>query len=129
MYQQLTLLGFTGNDASMRYTPSGTAVANFSLAVNNRYTNAAGEPVDEVTWFRITTWNRMAETAGEYIRKGQFLLIVGALKPPHTWIDDQGQAQASLEVTARTIRFLPGGQRNDKATDGMEIVDDGVAAE
>ncbi len=129
MYQQLTLLGFSGNDATMRYTPSGTAVANFSLAVNNRYTNAAGETVDETTWFRITAWNRMAETAGEYIRKGQFLLIVGEIKPPHTWIDNEGQAQASLEVTARTIRFLPGGQRTNEATDGLEIVDDGVDTE
>lgn len=129
MYQQIVLLGFAGNDATMRYTPSGTAVANFSVAVNNRYTNAAGDQVDEVSWFRITTWNRMAETAGEYIRKGQFLLIVGEIKPPHTWIDDQGQAQASLEVTARTIRYLPSGQYTDKATDGMEIADDGVETE
>lgn len=129
MYQQMMLLGFTGGDATQRYTPDGVPVANFSVAVNNRFTNAAGETVDVVTWFRITTWNRLAETASEYIRKGQFLLIVGELKPPHTWLDNEGQPQASLEVTARTIRFLPGGPRTDEATDGLEIVYDGVDTE
>ena len=51
MYQQITLLGFAGGAATMRYTPNGTAVANFSVAVSNRYTNGAGELVDETTWF------------------------------------------------------------------------------
>ena len=126
MYQQITLLGFAGGDATMRYTPSGTAVANFSVAVNNRYTNAAGELVDETTWFRVTTWERMAETCSEYIHKGQFLLIMGEIKPPHTWLDNEGQAQASLEVTARTVRFLPSSQRAGEPDAEMETVDDVV---
>ena len=129
MYQQITLLGFAGGDATMRYTPSGTAVANFSVAVNSRYTTGAGELVDETTWFRVTTWDRMAETSGEYIKKGQFLLIVGEIKPPHTWIDNEGQAQASLEVTARTLRFLPHSQRTGEEDVAMEAVDDGVVVE
>ena len=129
MYQQITLLGFAGGDATMRYTPDGVPVAHFSVAVNNRYTNAAGELIDEVTWFRVTTWNRSAETCSEYVKKGQFLLIVGEIKPPHTWIDNEGQAQASLEVTARTVRFLPSSQRAAEPDEVMEAVDDGVAVE
>ena len=129
MFHQITLVGYVGNDAEMRYTQDGVPVTNFNVAVNQRYTNAAGEPVEETVWFRITTWRRQAETCSEYVRKGQLVLVVGELKAPHAWIDQEGQAQARLEVTARRVTFLPGGQRTGEPDAVTEADDDGVVAE
>ena len=101
-------------------------MANFSVAVNNRYTNAAGDNVEETIWFRITTWRRQAETCAEYVRKGNPVLVVGELKRPTIWHDKDGQAQATLEVTARSVRFLSSNQRtgeSDAMIDG-EPADD-----
>ena len=113
MYQQITVVGYAGEDPVMRYTQEGVPVANFNVAVNNRYTNAAGDNVEETTWFRITTWRRQAETCAEYVRKGQLVLVVGELKRPTIWHDKDDQAQATLEVNARTVRFLSSNQRTD----------------
>ena len=113
MYQQITLVGYVGNDPEMRYAQEGVPVTNFNVAVNNRYTNAAGDNVEETTWFRITTWRRQAETCAEYVRKGQLVLVVGELKRPTIWHDKDDQAQATLEVNARTVRFLSSNQRTD----------------
>ena len=126
MYQQITLVGYVGNDPEMRYAQEGVPVTNFNVAVNNRYTNAAGDNVEETTWFRITTWRRQAETCAEYVRKGQLVLVVGELKRPTIWHDKDDQAQATLEVTARTVRFLSSNQRTDDpdAMMGGELDDD-----
>lgn len=113
MYQQITVVGYAGEDPVMRYTQEGVPVANFNVAVNNRYTNAAGDNVEETFWFRITTWRRQAEACAEYVRKGQLVLVVGELKQPTIWHDKDDQAQATLEVTARTVRFLSSNQRTD----------------
>ena len=86
-------------------------MANFNVAVNNRYTNAAGDNVEETFWFRITTWRRQAEACAEYVRKGNLVLVVGELKQPTIWHDKDGQAQATLDLTARSVRFLSSNQR------------------
>ena len=111
MYQQITVVGHAGEDPVMRYTQEGVPVTNFNVAVNNRYTNAAGENVAETLWFRITTWHRQAETVSEYVRKGNLVLVVGELKRPTIWHDKEGQAQVTLDLTARSVRFLSSNQR------------------
>ena len=111
MYQQITVVGHVGDEPAMRYTQEGAPVTNFNVAVNNRYTNAAGENIEETIWFRITTWRRQAETCAEYVRKGNLVLVVGELKRPTIWHDKEGQAQATLEITARSVRFLSSNQR------------------
>ena len=129
MFHQITLVGYVGNDAEMRYTKDGMPVANFNVAVNNRWTNAAGASIEETVWFRITTWRRQAEIVSEYVHKGQLVLVVGELKLPHTWVDQEGQAQATLEVTARAVKFLPGNPRAGEPQDVIAADDDSVAAE
>ena len=128
MYNQITVMGFVGVDPDLRYIQDGTPVANFTLAVNNRWTSAAGENMEETLWFRITTWRRQAEAVAEYVRKGQLVLVSGAVKPPFVWTDEAGQAQARLEVTAQLVKFLPGNQRTGESIEETEEVDS-VAAE
>ena len=106
MYQQITLVGNLGRDPEMRYTPSGVAVTSFSVAVNRSWTGQDGQRQDRTTWFRISAWRRLAETCNQYLTKGQRVLVVGELEEPSTWTDREGNTRASLEVTARTVRFM-----------------------
>ena len=106
MYQQITLIANLGRDPEMRYTPSGVAVTSFSVAVNRSWTGQDGQRQDKTTWFRVTAWRGLAETCNQYLTKGQKVLVVGEMEEPNTWTDREGNTRASLEVTARTVRFL-----------------------
>lgn len=105
-YQQITILGNLGNDPDMRYTPSGTPVTSFSLAVNRQYTTADGEKKEKVTWFRVSAWGAQAEACSTYLRKGSKVLVVGEVEEARVYTDRDGQNRASLEVKATTVQFL-----------------------
>ena len=112
MYHTLVLVGNLGRDPEMRYTSSGQAVTNFSVATNREYTASNGEKVKETTWFRISTWGRTAEVCNQYLRKGSRVLVEGRLTPdnttggPRIWTRQDGSPAASFEVTANVVRFL-----------------------
>lgn len=117
MLQKLILIGNLGNDPEMRYMPDGTAVTNFSLATNKRWTNKeTGEPVEQTTWFRISVWGRQAETATEYLEKGRQVYIEGEMKPdpqtggPRTFTRQDGTVGAAYDVRAFNVRYLSGGK-------------------
>ena len=127
MFQKIIFVGNLGRDPEMRYTPSGQAVCNLSVATNRTWSRD-GEQQKETTWFRVTVWGRQAETVQQYLRKGRSVLVEGRLNPdengnPRIWTSNDGQPRASYEVTAQTIRFLGG--RGDEA--GLEA-DDAFAA-
>ena len=106
MYAQLTIIGNVGQDPEMRYTPSGLPVTNFSVAVNRTWTNAAGEKQEQTTWFRVAAWRRQAEICGEYLKKGDRVLIVSEALDVNAWLDKDGAACAQIQLTVQTIRFL-----------------------
>ena len=113
MYQKLMIVGRLGNDPEMRYMPDGTAVTNFSLASNRRWTDGAtGQPRDETTWFRVSVWRRQAEAVNQYLAKGSKVFIEGRLRPdaetggPRLFTRQDGTIGASFEITAETVRFL-----------------------
>ena len=116
MYQQITIVGNLGNDPEMRYTASGVPVTSFNVAVNRFWTNQEGERQDKTTWFRVTAWRKLAETASQYLTKGRQVLVVGEVEDPSTWTDRDGNHRASLEVTALNIKFI--GSRNDTGMGG-----------
>ena len=116
MFQQITLVGNLGRDPEMRYTPSGVPVASFSVATSRRYQAQDGQWQEKTVWFRVTAWRKTAETVSQYLTKGSKVLIIGEVEEPRTWVDKDGNTQASLEVTAQTIRFLSG--RGDNAGGG-----------
>ena len=99
-YQQITLLGNVGSAPEIKYLANGDAVCNFSLAVNKKR-KVDGETVESTTWFRITIFGASGENASQYIEKGAQLLVVGELRF-NAYIDKQGRAQASADVTAQT---------------------------
>lgn len=119
MYQKVIVVGNLGNDPEMRYMPDGSAVTNFSLASNRRYTDRSGQPVDETTWFRVSVWGRQAETANQYLSKGRMVLIEGHLRPdpqtggPRTYTRQDGTVGASFDLTADNVKFLGGRESGD----------------
>ncbi|MFQ5400559.1 MAG: single-stranded DNA-binding protein [Anaerolineae bacterium] len=115
MYQKIIVVGNLGRDPEMRYMPDGTAVTNFSIASNRRWTDrASGEPRDETTWFRISVWGRQAEVANEYLKRGRQVLVEGRLRPdpqsggPRLFTRQDGSVGASFEIVADTVRFIGG---------------------
>ncbi|MFQ6016243.1 MAG: single-stranded DNA-binding protein [Anaerolineae bacterium] len=119
MYQKIVIAGHLGSDPEMRYTPSGTPVTNFSVATNRRWTDAEGQSREETTWFRVITWGRLAETCNQYLTKGRAVLVEGERLNANPWINREGQAAATLELTARVVRFL-GGREERELTFGEE---------
>ena len=124
MYHMILIAGNLGRDPEMRYTPSGQAVTNFSLASNRTYTGKDGQRVKETIWFRITVWGKQAESCNNYLQKGSKVLVEGRLNPdeaggPRIWNRQDGTPTASFEVTANTVRFLDSRGGGDIA-DGSE---------
>ncbi len=111
MYQYTVLVGNVGRDPELRYTPSGVAVCDFSVAVNKRWTdNSTSEQREKTTWFRVTCWRGLAETVSQYVKKGRQVLVTGEVDAS-AWSDNDGNPRASLEITARDVKFL--GRRDD----------------
>jgi len=105
MYQRIIIVGNVGRDAEMRYTPSGVPVTSFSVAVNRRWNSATGEQQEKTTWFRVTCWRKLAETAGQYVKKGQRILVEGEVEA-QAYIDREGTPRGTLELTASNFKFL-----------------------
>ncbi len=105
------LMGNLTRDPELRYVPSGSAVANFSVAVNRSYKDNAGEKKEEVSFIRVVVWGKMAEICGEYLTKGRPVLVEGRLKS-RSWEAQDGQKRSVLEVIASSVQFL--GARGDK---------------
>lgn len=129
MFHSLTIVGNLGRDPEMRYTQTGQAVTSFSVAASRSYTRSDGEKVKETIWFRVSAWGKLAEVCSQYLHKGSKVLIVGELKgtengEPRVWEDNSGNARASFEVTAQTVRFL-----SSRGEGEAEAVDNGVAEE
>jgi single-strand DNA-binding protein len=104
-YNRVVLLGNLTRDPQLRYIPSGTAVADVGLAVNDRRKNASGEWVEDTTFVDITLWGRTAEVAGEYLSKGSPVLIEGRLKFD-TWETNDGQKRSKLRVVGERMQML-----------------------
>lgn len=105
MYQRITLVGNLGSEPEQRFTAKGDAVTTFSMAVN--------EGKDTPAWFRISAWGNQAETCKQYLRRGSLVLVEGRLTyddkgGPRKYQRKDGTTDASFEVTADKVRFLPG---------------------
>ena len=108
MYEMLTIVGNLGRDPEMRYTPSGKAVTNFSVAVNTRWTNGDGTNAERVTWYKVACWGKLAEVTNEYLAKGRKVLVVASRIEAEAYIDKEGELRAALRVTADAVKFLDG---------------------
>ncbi|HNQ15378.1 MAG TPA: single-stranded DNA-binding protein [Pyrinomonadaceae bacterium] len=104
-FNKIIIVGNLGRDPELRYTPQGDAVCNFSVAVNEKKRDKAGELQDITSWFRVTLWRRQAENAAKYLTKGSPVYIEGRLHVDE-WTDRDGKNRYTLEVTGTDMQFL-----------------------
>jgi single-strand DNA-binding protein len=119
-FNKVILLGNLTRDPEVRYTPKGSAVCDLGIAVNRVYTTEGGEKREEVTFVDVVLWARLAEIAGEYLRKGRPVFIEGRLQMD-SWDDKQtGQKRTKLRVVGESMQLLGGRPRGGAAGETAE---------
>ncbi|MBD3381229.1 MAG: single-stranded DNA-binding protein [candidate division Zixibacteria bacterium] len=109
------IIGNLGRDPELRYTPSGTAVANFPVATTNRYKDSSGENRESTEWHNIVLWGRQAELAKEYLSKGRAVYIEGRIQT-RNYQDKDGIERWRTEIVGQMMQFL--GSRSDGGSGG-----------
>jgi len=102
---KVMLIGNLGRDPEIRSTPSGTQVANFTLATTENFTDRSGNRTSRTEWHRIVAWGRLAEICGQYLRKGKQVYIEGRIQT-RQWEDQQGQRRTTTEIVATNMIML-----------------------
>jgi single-strand DNA-binding protein len=124
---KVILIGNLGRDPEVRYTQSGTAVANFTLATNEVWTDKGGERQERTEWHRIVVWGKQAEIVREYLSKGRQVYVEGSLQT-RQWDDREGNKRTTTEIKAARVLMLgrPGGSEGqsapDRSTGSTEVV-------
>jgi single-strand DNA-binding protein len=111
------IIGNLGRDPEMRYTPSGQAVTQFTVAVNRNYRDSNNEWQEETEWFRVVVWREAAERAAERLRKGSKVYVEGRLQT-RQWEDREGQKRYTTELVAQTVTPLDARPRDEEGADG-----------
>ncbi len=129
---QCQFIGNLGHSPEIKYTASGVAVANFSIAVSEKWKNKDGEKQESTEWVRCVAWKRLAEVCGEYLGKGSSVWVSGKMQT-RKWEDKDGNNRYATEIQVRELRMLgctgerqeqrgpEGTNPGDKTDDGSEI--------
>ena len=104
---KVILIGNLGRDPELRYTQGGSAVANFTLATNERWRDKDGNNQERTEWHRIVVWGRTAENCAQYLQKGRSVYVEGRLQT-REWEDKDGNKRNTTEVNALAVQFLGG---------------------
>ena len=100
-----------GTEPELKYTPSGAAVCNFSVATSEKWTDKqSGQQNEKTTWHRIVVWGKLAELCNQYLAKGRQVYIEGKIDN-RSWDDQDGNKRYTTEINASTVQFI-GGQNN-----------------
>ena len=114
---KVILVGNLGKDPETRYMPDGAAVTNFSIATTDQWKDKSGEKQEKTEWHRISTFQRLAEIAGEYLKKGSQVYIEGRLQT-RKWTDKDGVEKYTTEIIADKMQML--GSRQGMGGDGSD---------
>ena len=114
---KVILIGNLGKDPELKHTSSGTAVATMTLATNERFKDKSGEWQDRTEWHNVVLWQRLAEIASEYLKKGRSVYVEGRLQT-RSWEDKQGQKRYTTEVVASDLVLLGGGRNEEGGSRG-----------
>ena len=113
MLNHVVLIGNLGNDPEMRYTPSGTAITTFRLAVSRPPRRDAPDSEEQTDWLDIVTWSSLAENCAQYLDKGSPVAVEGRVQS-RTWQTQDGQKRYSVEINARNVQFLESRQEAER---------------
>ena len=116
-YNRVLLIGNLTRDPEVRYIPSGTAVCELRLAVNERFKNQAGNDVEQVCYVDIVVWGKQGESCGEYLAKGRQVMVEGRLQLDE-WKTKEGESRSKLRVRADRVLFLGGPKSGAVFKDG-----------
>lgn len=121
MLNTVQLIGHVGRDPEVRYTASGDAVANLSVATTERWADrATGERREHTEWHRVSFFGRMAEVAGQYVRKGTLIFVSGQLRT-NAWTDSDGVERYTTGIRGDTLKMLGrAGHGSDSETDAAK---------
>jgi single-strand DNA-binding protein len=122
---KVILVGNLGKDPELRYTQTGSAVANFSLATSEQWNDREGKRQERTEWHNIVVWGKQAEHCGQYLSKGRQVFIEGSIRT-RSYDDKSGNKRYITEIVAQRIQFLGGGGGTRLPQQGMETgsVDD-----
>lgn len=119
------IIGNLGKDPEMRYMPSGDAICNFSLATTDSWKDKNGEKQEKTEWHRIAMFGKLAEIAGEYLKKGSQVYVEGRIQT-RKWTNKDGQDQYTTEIVADKMQMLGG--RSGGGGNSFEVVEKPAAS-
>jgi len=122
---KVILIGNLGRDPELRYTQGGQAVANFTVATNERFSSKDGEKQERTEWHRIVAWGRTAELCAQYLSKGRSVYLEGRLQT-REWEDKEGQKRRTTEIVATMVQFLGGRGEGGSSGAGSSHPDAGL---
>ena len=119
-FNRVMLMGNLTRNPELKYTPSGTAVTDLGLAVNESFKNKAGETVEQTCFVDVVVWGRQAETASEFLTKGSPAFIEGRLQFDQ-WENQEGEKRSKLRVRAERVQFLSSGASNGNNSSEFQV--------
>jgi single-strand DNA-binding protein len=119
MVNKAIIIGNLGRDPEVRFTPSGRAMARFTVATTERWTDAQGQRQEKTEWHNIVVWGKQAETCGQYLSKGRQVYVEGRISN-RSYDDKDGNKRYISEIVARDVRFLGGASSGGSATRSTE---------
>lgn len=126
---KVILIGRLGNNPEIRYTNTGTAVANFNLATSENWNDKSGQRQERTEWHRVVVWGKLAELCEKYLSKGRQCFVEGRLQT-RSWDDKDGNKRYTTEIVASTIQFLgSNAQTGASASAGAGMSDQGPGPE
>lgn len=114
---KVTLLGRLGGDPELKYTPSGMAVCNFTVATSEAWVDKSGQKQERTEWHRVVVWGKLGELCNQYLAKGRQAYIEGSLQT-RSWEDKNGQKRYVTEIMASTVQFLGGNANASNKEEG-----------
>jgi single-strand DNA-binding protein len=124
---KVILIGRLGKDPEVKYTPSGTPVAKFSLATDEVYKDRSGEQQKHTEWHNIVAWSKLAEICGEYLTKGKQVYIEGSIRS-RQWEDQNKNKRTSYEIIARQMQMLGTRADSERAAGSARTAASGEAS-
>ena len=115
---KVILIGNLGSDPELKYTPSGAAVTNFNVATNEVWNDKDGNKQERTEWHRVVLWRKLAEIAGEYLKKGSKVYLEGRLQT-RSWEDKDGVKRYTTEVVADNMTMLDAKSEDGDSSSGV----------
>ena len=109
MLNQCNFIGRLGRDPETKYTASGEAVCNFSLACSEQWKDKQGNKQEKTEWVNVVIWGKLGEIAGQYLQKGSLCFISGKMTT-RKWLEKDGSTRHTTEIVAREMKILSGGK-------------------